>query len=192
VLRAMLERAEPANAEHLESATRALAAAGAIVTDVALPASFVGLHEAGNVIVRAEAAAHHAELFSKHHADYPPRIREAIEAGGLIRAVDYLAALRQRRAFRDDMGPVASGYDALLLPAAAGPAPRGLDSTGDPYFCAPWSLAGMPALALPSGLGADGLPLALQLVGAGFAEARLLRAAAWCERVIGFASTPAL
>jgi aspartyl-tRNA(Asn)/glutamyl-tRNA(Gln) amidotransferase subunit A len=41
----------------------------------------------------------------------------------------------------------------------------------------------MPAIALPSGLAGDGLPLSIQLVGAPFAEARLLAAARWCEQV---------
>ena len=79
------------------------------------------------------------------------------------------------------MAPIALRYDALLTPTAPGPAPRGLESTGDPYFCAPWSHAGMPSIALPSGIAREGLPLSLQLVGGAFAEARLLGAAAWCE-----------
>jgi Asp-tRNA(Asn)/Glu-tRNA(Gln) amidotransferase A subunit family amidase len=90
------------------------------------------------------------------------------------------------------MAPIAAAHDALLTPTVAAPAPKGLGSTGDPYFCAPWSFAGLPAIALPSGVDAGGLPLSIQLVGAAFAEARLLGAAAWCERVIGFAAAPPL
>jgi Asp-tRNA(Asn)/Glu-tRNA(Gln) amidotransferase A subunit family amidase len=48
----------------------------------------------------------------------------------------------------------------------------------------------MPAIALPSGLSRDGLPLSLQLVGSAFAEARLLAAAAWCESVLDFREAP--
>jgi Asp-tRNA(Asn)/Glu-tRNA(Gln) amidotransferase A subunit family amidase len=48
----------------------------------------------------------------------------------------------------------------------------------------------MPSISLPSGLDGQRLPLAIQLVGAPFAEARLLGAAAWCERAIGFAEAP--
>jgi amidase len=65
-----------------------------------------------------------------------------------------------------------------------------LDSTGDPAFCAPWSAAGLPAIALPSGVARGGLPLSIQLVGAPCAEARLLAAAAWCERVLAFGAAP--
>jgi amidase len=90
------------------------------------------------------------------------------------------------------MTAIATRYDALLLPTVAAPAPRGLDSTGDPYFCAPWSFAGMPSIALPSGVDAEGLPLSVQLLGAVFDEARLLSAATWCERVLDFSSAPRL
>jgi aspartyl-tRNA(Asn)/glutamyl-tRNA(Gln) amidotransferase subunit A len=48
----------------------------------------------------------------------------------------------------------------------------------------------MPAIALPSGLSRDGLPLSLQLVGSAFAEARLLGAAAWCESLLDFREAP--
>jgi Asp-tRNA(Asn)/Glu-tRNA(Gln) amidotransferase A subunit family amidase len=106
--------------------------------------------------------------------------------------MDYLAAQAARRRFRDDMAPVAARHDALLSPVAPGPAPKGLDATGDPYFCAPWSFAGMPAISLPSGLAADGLPLAIQLVGGAWAEARLLAAASWCERVLGWSAAPGM
>jgi Asp-tRNA(Asn)/Glu-tRNA(Gln) amidotransferase A subunit family amidase len=192
VLRSLVERATPEMARHLGDALGAFRSAGAMIADLELPPSYAGLHEAGNAVVRAEAAAYHAPLFAKHGASYPPKIREAIEAGGAIRAVDYLAAQRHRSRFRDDMTAIARRFDALLLPTVAAPAPRGLDSTGDPYFCAPWSFAGMPAITLPTGVDATGLPLSCQLVAAPWAEARLLGAAAWCEGVIAFSSAPRL
>ncbi|HEV8441388.1 MAG TPA: amidase [Methylomirabilota bacterium] len=192
VLRSLLERATPEMVKHLDELGHAFRAAGALVSDVELPPSFSGLHEAGNLVVRAEAATYHADLFARHAAVYPPKIREAIEAGQTLRAVDYLAAQQQRRAFRSEMTAIAARHDALLLPTVSAPAPRGLGSTGDPYFCAPWSFAGMPAIALPSGVDAAGLPLSVQLVGGVLAEGRLLGAAAWCEQVMGFSAAPRL
>jgi Asp-tRNA(Asn)/Glu-tRNA(Gln) amidotransferase A subunit family amidase len=192
VLRRLVERATPEMGAHVEATVRLLRSAGALVSDVDLPPSYAGIHEAGNRVARAEAAAYHAPLFARHADEYPPRIREAIEQGRTISAVEYLAAQQMRRAFRQDMMPIAARYDALLLPTAPGPAPRGLGSTGDPYFCAPWSFAGLPAIALPTGLDGAGLPLSMQLVGGAFAEARLLGAAAWCEGAVGFAGAPPL
>jgi len=70
-------------------------------------------------------------------------------------------------------------YDAILTPAAAGVAPKGLGATGDPRFCTLWTLLGMPALSLPLMQGAGGLPLGVQLVGRRNFDARLLRTARW-------------
>jgi amidase len=190
VLRSLIDRADPINAAQIGVILEALSAAGAHVEDVRLPASFEGLHSAGDTVSRSEAAAFHRDLYTRHAAEYPKHIGEAVKAGHSIAAVDYIAAQAQRRAFRADMGAVAARYDALVSPTAAGPAPKGLESTGDPYYCAPWSFAGMPSISLPTGLAPDGLPYAVQLSGAPWCEARLLAAAAWCERVIGFKEAP--
>ncbi len=192
VLRELVERATPEMAKHLEEIIRALGAAGALLREVGLPPSFGGIHEVGATVMRAEAAAHHAPLFAEHAADYPPRIREAIELGRGVSAVHYLAAQQERRRFREQMSAIAARHEALLLPTVGAPAPRGLGSTGDPYFSAPWSFAGLPAIALPSGLDPAGLPLSFQLVGDVTAEARLLAAAAWCERVVAFRAAPSV
>jgi len=62
--------------------------------------------------------------------------------------------------------------------------------TGDPWFCAPWSSIGVPAISLPAAVGADGLPHAIQLVASTDGDADLLGVAAWCEHVLDFASAP--
>jgi Asp-tRNA(Asn)/Glu-tRNA(Gln) amidotransferase A subunit family amidase len=70
-------------------------------------------------------------------------------------------------------------YDAILTPSAAGTAPVGLESTGDPSFCTLWTLCGMPAVNIPLMQGANGLPLGIQLVGPRHGDGRLLRTARW-------------
>jgi Asp-tRNA(Asn)/Glu-tRNA(Gln) amidotransferase A subunit family amidase len=79
-----------------------------------------------------------------------------------------------------------------MFPVVPATAPRGLSSTGPPLFCAAASFTGLPAIALPSGLGEAGLPLSVQLMAGSFAEARLLAASAWVERVLGFHAEPPL
>jgi aspartyl-tRNA(Asn)/glutamyl-tRNA(Gln) amidotransferase subunit A len=192
VLRALVERASPEMAAHVAGVARALRDAGAQVMDVSLPPSYGGIHQAGNTVVRAESAAYHAPMWAAHAAEYPPKIREAIELGRGIGALDYLAAMQARRRFREEMAPLAARADALLSPTAPTSAPQGLGATGDPYFCAPWSAAGMPAVALPSGVDGAGLPLSIQLVGGVLDEARLGQAAAWCERALAFTAAPRL
>ena len=191
VLAPFLARATPEMGKHLETVTRGLEAAGARLEAVILPAAFASIYDVGATVLRAEAAAAHAPLFPAHAAEYPPKIKELIELGHAISAPVYLAAQAARRQVREAVGAIATRYDALLLPTIGAPAPRGLGSTGDPSFCSPWSFLGMPAITLPTGV-EGGLPLAIQLVAAPWSEARLLAAAAWCERVIGFAAGPPL
>ena len=191
VLAPFLARTTPEMGKHLEAVTRGLAAAGALLEDVTLPAAFASIYDVGATVLRAEAAAAHAPLFPAHAAEYPPKIKELIELGHAISAPVYLAAQAARRQVREAVGAIAARYDAFLLPTIGAPAPRGLGSTGDPSFCSPWSFLGMPAITLPTGV-EGGLPLAVQLVAGPWSEARLLAAAAWCERVVGFAAGPPL
>jgi Asp-tRNA(Asn)/Glu-tRNA(Gln) amidotransferase A subunit family amidase len=67
----------------------------------------------------------------------------------------------------------------ILVPAATGPAPAGLASTGDPAMNAPWTALGTPAIAIPIPVG-PALPLGLQLTAAHGQDGVLLRTA---ERV---------
>jgi Asp-tRNA(Asn)/Glu-tRNA(Gln) amidotransferase A subunit family amidase len=140
-------------------------------------------------VLEAEAAAYHEELYRIHAAAYRPRTRELI-AGGLAKpAAAYVRAQRARLAFREEVMPLLAAHDALLSPTAPATAPAGL-ATGDPWFCAPWSFAGVPACSLPTGVSALGLPHALQLVAAADHDADLLAVAAWCERVLDFKLSP--
>jgi Asp-tRNA(Asn)/Glu-tRNA(Gln) amidotransferase A subunit family amidase len=68
----------------------------------------------------------------------------------------------------------AFGLDLWLSPAAPGPAPKGLDHTGDAIMCVPWTHSGLPALNLPAGKNSDGLPLGLQVVARWYADEELL------------------
>ena len=76
------------------------------------------------------------------------------------------------------------GIDLWISPAAPGPAPKGLESTGDPVMNLPWTHAGLPALSLPAGRNADGLPLGLQLAAHWYADEMLLAWAVEIERAI--------
>ena len=107
-------------------------------------------------------------------------LRDRIERGRGVSGLEYLAA-------RERVAPLTAAftelfeqrYDGIVTPAATGTAPRGLASTGDPIFCALWTLCGMPALSIPLMQGENGLPLGVQLVGARNGDARLLRTARW-------------
>ena len=103
-----------------------------------------------------------------------------MERGRETRAIDYQRALRclaPAIASFDEL--FMERYDAILTPAAPGPAPEGLGSTGDPAFCSLWTLCGMPAISLPLIRASSGLPIGVQLVGRRNFDARLLRTARW-------------
>jgi Asp-tRNA(Asn)/Glu-tRNA(Gln) amidotransferase A subunit family amidase len=179
-----LERADPELRAHTEGVAEQLARAGAAVEEVKLPDGFSTVLSAHRIIMHVEAAAVHAELFRKHAELYRPKLRATLETGALIPAMYYLQAQRIRHQFRQDMAQLFRRVDFLLAPAAPGPAPRDLTTTGDASFNSPSSFSGLPAITIPSGLGAAGLPFAVQFMGPAFAEDRLLGAARWCEATL--------
>src|SRR5262249_20113931 len=71
----------------------------------------------------------------------------------------------------------------LITPATVGTAPDP-STTGDPAFNSPWTFTRLPTVSFPVGLAADGLPVAIQVVGRKLADQSLLQTAAWCEQAI--------
>jgi Asp-tRNA(Asn)/Glu-tRNA(Gln) amidotransferase A subunit family amidase len=109
-----------------------------------------------------------------------PALRQRIAEGRDVRGMDYLRALGRVPELNASFTELfEQRYDAILTPPAFGAAPKGLESTGDPAFCALWTLCGMPALSVPLMQGANGLPLGVQLVGGRHRDGQLLRTARW-------------
>jgi Asp-tRNA(Asn)/Glu-tRNA(Gln) amidotransferase A subunit family amidase len=93
---------------------------------------------------------------------------------------EYVELLGHRTAARAAHAKLAGLCDALVSVTAPGPAPLGLDSTGDPIFVVPGSFLGAPAVTLPL-LQSEGLPLGLQLLGFPNQDATLFSHAAWVD-----------
>lgn len=106
-------------------------------------------------------------------------LKAAMDEGKAVLARDYLAALDWRVLLNAALDPVFDRCDAILCPAAPGPAPEGLDYTGSAIFNGLWTLAGGPAVTVPLFWSDSGLPMGLQLVGRRGDDARLLRTARW-------------
>ncbi|MBI2873372.1 MAG: hypothetical protein HYY00_09330 [Chloroflexi bacterium] len=175
---------------HTDATAQRLAEAGAVVEEIRLPRSFYSVHPAHWAMARAECASVHEGLFLQRREEYSPMIRRWIEEGFTIPATRYLQAQRLRRRFQEEMATVLERADVLLTPATTSEAPRDLTTTGNPIFQTPWTFAGLPAIAIPSGLSRSGLPLGVQLAAAPFAEGKLLAAARWCERELGVRLAP--
>lgn len=184
-----LQGADAAVRGVLTAAIDALAQAGATLRGFRLPESFGLALSMHACLMTVDATEAHLQTFLAHRAAYGPRMQMLIDEGLTTLAVDYALALRHQERFRRDLA-ACFGDDPVIAVAPATPtaAPRGLDSTGDPRFNSPWSLAGTPAVTIPCGLTADGLPCGLQLIARHGQDQRLLSVAAWCERALAFAA----
>jgi Asp-tRNA(Asn)/Glu-tRNA(Gln) amidotransferase A subunit family amidase len=171
------ERTDPDTKEAYGELIEAL---GERVEEVELFPSAQDLWDWQRTIMAAEMAANLEPLWSAGKERLSPQLRELIERGREVRAVDHQRALRGLEPVRASFDELfMERYDAILTAPALGTAPRGLGATGDPVFCVPWTLLGMPAITLPLMRGANGLPLGAQLVGRRGFDARLMRTARW-------------
>src|SRR5467141_1153931 len=171
---------EKVDAQTREAFAELTGALGERVEEVELFASAADAWSWHKTIMEAEMAANFEREWQQGRDKLSEQLRSLIERGRETRAVDYQRALRRVRPMVEGFDELfMERYDAILTPAAPGPAPKGLSATGDPSFCTLWTLCGMPALSLPLLQGADGLPLGVQLVGRRGFDARLLRTPRW-------------
>lgn len=155
------------------------AALGEQCFEVDLPPHFEDAAELRARINFAEMARCYHRYMRDGADKLAPVTRQAIEDGAGILAKDYLAALDWREVLYSGVEKVLDHADAILCPAALGPAPEGLESTGDSIFNGVWTFVGAPAVTLPLFTAENGLPMGAQLVGARGHDGRLLRTANW-------------
>jgi Asp-tRNA(Asn)/Glu-tRNA(Gln) amidotransferase A subunit family amidase len=168
----------PSAEDNTKTAFAKLAAAlGTACEELALPPEFDRAVAHHRTIMLAEIALNLGRYYDRGRESLSAVMREAIEAGRSISAVDYASALRERERLYCQLEDLTATYDAILTPSATGPAPLGFETTGNPIFCTLWTFLGVPALNLPL-LTVNGLPLGVQLTRLRFEEDRLFRAAA--------------
>ena len=109
---------------------------------------------------------------------FSPNFRKAVLNGTRMTVDSYIALLKKRDHARDVLMGLAGDVDACITLGSAGPAPIGIESTGNAVFNMPASMLRNPALSLPL-LKCDGLPLGLQLLGFPNRERALSGIAAW-------------
>lgn len=180
---------EPAQQAALDALAERLSRDGADIVIVDLPAEIFDTPRHALTLMGVEAAITHGELVDRSPELVSAPMRELVEQGRTLPAIDYARAkvLQGRMAHRFDRWlRETMALDALLVAPASGEPPRGLDSTGDASFCAPWTFLGVPAVTVPVGFGPAGLPLGAQLVGAANGDAALLELAEWVEERTGW------
>ena len=188
-------RLEPDVAALVGAAQERLAAAGAVIEEVAL-AHAETIAPVYLTIVLAEAAAYHGETLDTVPDRYSPGVRQRLEAGRYVLAEDYLRALRGRDVLRAIVDGALGAYDVLLAPTLPIEAPVigtlsvTIDGVAEPVrnlmlrLTQPFNVTGHPAISIPCGTTKAGLPAGLQLVGRHGLTPELLGVALACEPYI--------
>jgi Asp-tRNA(Asn)/Glu-tRNA(Gln) amidotransferase A subunit family amidase len=149
---------------------------------VELPGRFAELGPAVHTIFTYEGARTHQARWREHGERIGVKLASLVEEGSRISTEQYHAALIAVVEIKREMSSVFRHHPVLLTPAAPGPAPEGLQSTGDPVMNLPWTALGVPAISLP--IPVLGLPLGLQLVSESGTDGSLLALAAEVEALL--------
>jgi Asp-tRNA(Asn)/Glu-tRNA(Gln) amidotransferase A subunit family amidase len=164
----------------------ALKASGYRVVRLPLLADIEQIAQAHFRLMAAEMAQIHEAWFAAYGPLYREQTTQLIRQGQAVAPAEAEQARSGQPALRQQLAATMDSrqIDVWITPAATGPAPEGLSSTGNSSMNLPWTYAGMPALALPAGKAKNGLPLGLQVVGRYGADEQLLVWADEIERVL--------
>jgi Asp-tRNA(Asn)/Glu-tRNA(Gln) amidotransferase A subunit family amidase len=135
------------------------------VADMSMPAEWVALPDAHATIMAVEVAHNMRARLGPDVDQISPSARAIVERGDSCPSETHARALATTAAATATLDRLAETVDLLLAPSALGVAPVGLDFTGDPVMCRPWTLLCAPASNLPFYHRADGLPVGVQAVG---------------------------
>ena len=158
-----------------------LEGAGVSVRDFEGEDYWADLNDAQLAIMSREASVSLARERAEHPGELSEALRDMLETGDQVGIREETAAKALATKCRHRLAQLWRDVDVILAPAAPGPAPRGIERTGDPVFNRMWTLLGNPAIALPVGKSDDGLPLAIQLIGPHNEDGELIGHAAWFE-----------
>jgi Asp-tRNA(Asn)/Glu-tRNA(Gln) amidotransferase A subunit family amidase len=175
---------EPVMADAFDAAVARLRRAGVDIHPVPIASLLVAMPGYNRIVEYYEGARVHEARY-REYGDRLNDVADMVREGLLIPEARYEQALAFIRECREEMGARFATAPVILTPAATGPAPRGLASTGDARMNSPWTALGTPAIAIPAAKSADGLPLGLQLTAARGQDGRLLHAARRIGNIVG-------
>ncbi|MGH9173386.1 MAG: amidase family protein, partial [Vicinamibacterales bacterium] len=170
----------------VERGVATLVAAGARVSELALPLINELVWDVLPTIEQAETAADYEGWLRERPAEFSSIFREFAEAGLRTTAAELTRARRLMQHGLHQVERALRDYDLLVSPTLSiFPPPAGVDDIELVRFTALWDNNGWPAISVPVGLAANGLPIGFQIAGKPWQEALVLRAARVIERQHG-------
>ncbi len=184
VLRRFHERdvnAGPEFARAFENAVAVFRDAGATLVDIDLETSMIDLRGCSRIINTAECYAIHEKDYRERGDLMGVALRNKLDIGREVSAVDYLRAQRWRRTLVAQIDRLFDNVDIVLCGGATRVAPEYADRAGIKAFTgesamAVFSMSGHPAMSVCSGFSEAGLPLNVQLGGRRFEDGRVAAA----------------
>lgn len=173
---------DDADPEMMEAFSELTDALGDICAEVDLPDPFAQALQLRECVNHAEMAKAYYHYEKRGRDRLSPQMLEALDDGNGILARDYLSARDWPTILNAGLEEIFQRFDAIVTPAAPGPAPKGLDSTGSSVFNGLWTFCGTPAVTVPLLAAESGLPIGVQLVARRGDDGRLLRTARWLIR----------
>lgn len=145
---------------------------------------FQEIRDRHDVIMSYDASQVHKDWFDKYETLYSAKFSDLIKRGRSVSNLQSLLSARDGLRVSITQAMDENQIDLWICPPAVGPAPKGLDSTGDPVMCLPWTQIGFPAINIPTTKNEENLPMGLQLVGKWNSDESLLVWAEDIEKVV--------
>jgi Asp-tRNA(Asn)/Glu-tRNA(Gln) amidotransferase A subunit family amidase len=156
------------------------------VREMAMPPAWRHLPGQQEVVMAAEVAKNLHATLGEQVSQISASAQAIVARGDRCLASEYLAALEARDEALRALAPLSAVTDLVLAPSALGAAPVGLEYTGDPVMCRPWTLLGLPAANVPAWHRPDGLPIGVQFIGTGRDDVSYLTHLALAEAALTY------
>jgi aspartyl-tRNA(Asn)/glutamyl-tRNA(Gln) amidotransferase subunit A len=174
-------------AKSVDTAIEVLRKLTASINETKLPSRDIPIDEIYKRVRSVEAYAYHAKSIHESADKYQPATRQRIiQNAADIDAAAYAQARHELEQLRGEIKEVFTTVDLLITPTMPSP-PVAIAAAANPTAVsirntAPFNVLGLPAISVPCGFTASGLPIGLQIVGAPFAESTVLALARAYER----------
>ncbi len=177
-----IEQASPEAQSHYRKQIEKLEKSGFEIQELRIFENISDINRSHKSIVAAEMAISHNTLYPKYEDKYAAETINLIKKGQKVVTKELANAKAERKYLRNKIHQRMDEHDIdiLISPSAPGPAPEGIDTTGDPIMNLPWSYSGLPTVTLPVSKNNQNLPMGIQCTGRYGRDEWLLY---WCQEL---------